>query len=798
MDCNNLPVGYILKNGEYRILCTLGQGGFGVTYQAEQVSLGRKVAIKEFFMKEYCSRNSGTYSIYISNQGSLEQIKRYRAKFLKEARMIASLYHPGIIRVLDVFEENGTAYYVMVFLSGGSLKDKVDKEGALQTDEINKYMNQICLALEYLHGQNILHLDIKPSNILFDKNGNAVLIDFGISKHYDESGEQTTSTPAGISKGFAPLEQYQIGSLDTFTPATDIYSLGATLYYMVTGTVPPEAITIYNQGLPSLNSSIPDYIKETIKQSMQSRREDRPQNVEKYLSLLTEDEISEDDTNLILNQDNIIKRTDTEHTNEYNKQTTNQDIEKKAKEVQNKVIATISYCIYKQQRKYRWKRYPIVFGILFVFFSTIAYCLKDILFDGLQRLWTDGSVDYFIFYGISLLSFILALSLIVTVASCSSFIDRELSSEWDEEVIEKKSPMNFLTRNYKITWLFEFLCPNDSEGVIGFLSSLSFFLPLCMWLENSFYRNSFVPNASSLVILGVCLMLLVIYQSDFHSSGGRYSWIENKRFFKEDKLVETDSISNLNFYFYGLVSRERWIIEKGKVDYHSSTWASEGSQKIYNGQIIKFQKIDGQKRSEGIEIENGHEYVDLGLSVKWATCNIGASLPEQKGLLYAWGETKEKESYARGNYSFYENGDWLSSLRLSKYVTKKRFGRVDNKKELDLNDDVAHVVWGGIWRMPTDYEMRELMELCIWEPVTYNGINGYFVRSKKYGPERFIFLPYVDSQEGTIKSVSGCYWTNTLYDYMVRSATILSFGQYGKHISFDSRYHGLPVRAVCS
>ena len=284
MSNNELKKHSFLQNGKYEILRTLGQGGFGITYLAEQVALQRKVAIKEFFMKEFCRRDADTSHVSVPSEGSCELVNRFRAKFIKEARMIASFDHSGIVRVLDVFEENGTAYYVMNYLPGGSLNEKVKQNGPFTEAQAEKYIRQVADALAYIHERNTVHLDVKPSNILMNTKGEAVLIDFGISKHYDESGGQTSSTPVGISKGYAPLEQGRDGDVSQFKPSTDIYALGATLYYLVTGNVPPEASLVYEDGLDKPDV-ISDRIWKVIEQSMQPRRKDRPQSITEFLAL---------------------------------------------------------------------------------------------------------------------------------------------------------------------------------------------------------------------------------------------------------------------------------------------------------------------------------------------------------------------------------------------------------------------------------------------------------------------------------------------------------------------------------
>ena len=283
----SLKVGTLLENGKYRIEKVIGQGGFGMTYLGEQVNLGRKVAIKEFFMKEYCNRDEGDSKIYTLSQGSSELVERFRVKFVKEARSLARFRHPNIVSIIDIFEENDTAYYVMEFHAGGSLADKVKNAPLPEADAV-KYIRQIASALEYVHSKQMMHLDVKPANILLDGEGNAILIDFGLAKQYDNDGRQTSTTPIGISHGYAPMEQYKNGGVSEFSPVSDIYSLGATLYKLVTGLTPPEANDVFEAGLPDLPSTLSPQVCAAIEKSMQPRRANRPQNIGEFLSLLSE------------------------------------------------------------------------------------------------------------------------------------------------------------------------------------------------------------------------------------------------------------------------------------------------------------------------------------------------------------------------------------------------------------------------------------------------------------------------------------------------------------------------------
>ena len=193
--------------------------------------------------------------------------------------------------------------------------------------------------------------------------------------------------------------------------------------------------------------------------------------------------------------------------------------------------------------------------------------------------------------------------------------------------------------------------------------------------------------------------------------------------------------------------------------------------------------------------ENGHDYVDLGLSVKWATCNVGATTPDGYGDYFAWGETSPKSRYDWSTYKYY-NG---SSSTYTKYNTESDYGTVDNKTTLDLSDDAARANWGGKWRMPTKAEQDELRNNCTWTWTTQNGINGCKVTSKTNGNS--IFLPAAGDRSNTSVSFvgsSGYYWPSSLYEGGPNGACYLYFSSGMVAWSANERYRGLTVRAVFS
>ena len=235
-----LSAGTLLHGGTYRIDGVLGQGSFGITYLAEHTGLSRKMAIKEFFMRDLNSR-ADDGSITGMSDGSLSQ--NYCAKFRKEAINLSLLDHPNIVRVTDSFSENGTFYYVMDYIDGQNLNDYV-KNHQVGEREATDIIMAVADALTYMHEQkHILHLDLKPGNVMRrSSDGHIFLIDFGLSKHYSDNGQPETSTTIGLgTAGYAPVEQGNMAKNGEFRPTIDVYALGATFYKLLTGDTPPAA-----------------------------------------------------------------------------------------------------------------------------------------------------------------------------------------------------------------------------------------------------------------------------------------------------------------------------------------------------------------------------------------------------------------------------------------------------------------------------------------------------------------------------------------------------------------------------
>jgi serine/threonine protein kinase len=278
-----------LQGGKYRIERVLGQGGFGITYLATQVSSNRQVAIKELFIggSGQAINDRRGNQVVVTNSANQQSFNQQKAKFKKEALRLSNLNHPNLVKVHEFFEENGTAYFVMEYIDGESLRSKLNKEGKLSESLVLNYIKQILPALEAAHQKSIWHLDIKPENIMVDRQGHAYLIDFGASKHIERSGALTTSLTLAYTPGYcAPeltdlLNESEDGfaeALREIGPWTDIYSVGATMYNLLTESIPPSSKRIERNGRNAFSfpSDVSSSTQDLIIWMMKPNRGERP------------------------------------------------------------------------------------------------------------------------------------------------------------------------------------------------------------------------------------------------------------------------------------------------------------------------------------------------------------------------------------------------------------------------------------------------------------------------------------------------------------------------------------------
>ena len=405
-----LPNNTLLQGGRYKIVRHIDGGGFGVTYEAEHVMLHKKIAIKEFFPKSYCNREENSSQVSIGITSKTKVVEKLKKKFIEEAQSLCLFDHPNIVHVFDVFEENGTAYYVMDYIDGQSLKGLIKKNGAMSEHVAVDYIKQAAKALKYVHSKKRLHLDIKPDNIMVDKEGKAMLIDFGVSKQYDEETEENGSTLIGSTPGYAPPEQSS-KDVSKFLPATDIYALGATLYKLLTGNTPPNASLLASGETLDMPSYISANTHNAIEMSMQINKMKRPQSIDEFLKLLLpedaynpENASDNNDENTLIEQEPIRQ----------SKQQTEEEIRRKIEEEYRKKE---ELRLYEEERKRKKeeqrrkeeqrieeekKKADVKFGFwLWTFLVVLCYCgIASIIAPYISNISSDAVAGFLFLFGV--------------------------------------------------------------------------------------------------------------------------------------------------------------------------------------------------------------------------------------------------------------------------------------------------------------------------------------------------------------------------------------------------------------
>lgn len=285
-----LKVNTSLQGGQYYIEQVLGQGSFGITYRGYDTMREERVAIKEFFMKGVTERDETDNSVSVSDISNYATFREQKEKFRKEAKRLSTLSNSHIVRVHNQFEENGTAYYVMDYVDGENLRERMNRTGQpLTEDEVWNILPQVLDALKTVHDAGLWHLDLKPGNIMIDKYGYVKLIDFGASKQIDpHRGGATAHTTISFTPGYAPREQMD-QRYEKFGPWTDIYALGATLYALLTCKRPPLPSDIDDDSSADKHTALalPSYISERMRnlvvRMMSTNRKYRPQSVDEVM-----------------------------------------------------------------------------------------------------------------------------------------------------------------------------------------------------------------------------------------------------------------------------------------------------------------------------------------------------------------------------------------------------------------------------------------------------------------------------------------------------------------------------------
>ncbi len=290
-DASSLPIGTVLK-GKYRIVSHLSSGGFGKTYLAVYGPHDTKVAIKEFFMSTANQRETDGVSVSVDHtKKNADAFDSQLAKFKKEYERLKQISNVHVVKVHECFEENGTAYYVMEFVEGDDLKSRLKQRGKPYAEKtVLGYLKQILDGLAAIHSANLMHLDIKPANIMITSRGDVKLIDLGASKDYESGYGATVFTGVAYSDGYAPSEQVN-RNYDKIGPWSDFYALGATIYHLLTCNDIPTWTDIQEDKSSDKHIALPmpgisEGTKQLVVWMMNIERLKRPHSVEEILTRL--------------------------------------------------------------------------------------------------------------------------------------------------------------------------------------------------------------------------------------------------------------------------------------------------------------------------------------------------------------------------------------------------------------------------------------------------------------------------------------------------------------------------------
>ena len=779
-----LPVDTLLQGGKYRIVRFISSGGFGCTYEAIHVNMEERVAIKEFFVKDFCNRDETTAHITVGTVGKRALVDKLRRKFADEARALYKLKHPGIVRVSDVFEENGTAYYVMDYVDGLSLGEIVKRDGALPEARAVRYIRQVAEALRYVHDHNRLHLDIKPGNIMIDSDDNAILIDFGASKQYDEEAGENTSTLMGKTPGYAPLEQMG-NDVVKFLPATDIYALGATLYKLLTGITPLSAnVLASGEELDPLPETISEPTRRAISAAMQIRKNDRPQTIDAFLALLDASTAAASDETVFDDDATVVTASQ-----QAPHQSTPQPKPQPAAKTYKSVLPS------EPKRSFFGRHKWLTAAACIAIFAVIGFVMLRVISSNdthelISVSPATGSIDGhdYVDMGLS----VMWATYNVGATSPSDFGDyfawgeTTTKSEYTEENSKTNNKsIGDIAGNPKYdaaraNWGGQWRMPTKAEMEELRDNSTWEFV-----IVDGYYRGlKFTSkiNGNSIFLTS---------HRDHLDDGDGYYWSSTPH--------ESDTSCAYGFYFfnsylvdYDMRDCDQYIRPVFDPNAKDNTTASskapvqsavdstpkQPASKPAQTSSPTQQQVTTTNQKALTGTIAGHEWVDLGLSVKWATCNVGASTPSAYGNYYAWGETNTKSEFFDENCKTWER----------------------NMRDIsgDYSYDAARVNWGGSWRMPTKAEMQELVNKCTWTWTSQGGHNGYKVTSKTNGNS--IFLPAAGIKDGSSLldvGVYGDYWSSTPSGGDSQRACYLFFCDVGYDVvDYSFRSFGQSVRPV--
>ena len=741
----------------YRLIRRIGRGGFAEVWLADDTLADIQVAVK----------------IYGGMDDEGLKI------FVKEINKVYHLNHTNLLKPQHVAAWNGMPYLVMTYCSAGSIEKKI---GQITEQEVRKIIHDVASGLEYLHSNNIIHQDIKPANILQDAMGNYVIIDFGISTLARDTLRKSTlmgNTSAGTLAYMGP-ERFTKDSAPIF--ASDIWSLGAMLYELLEGKTPFPAD--FGGGMQKAGAEVPD-ITANVSQELKIA-------IYQMLSLNTWDR----PTAVALAHGNVRKKHIPTQPIGNNRTLPKTEIQTN----NDKVITPIS--------PYRTTLLEKILQAMTFLWGIFVFVLATImLIDDFNSLDVQEIVHHI---NLGCVNLILAVICLIELLKPNSKI--------------ATAKLLIATIVILVATILSLYLAESPE--IGYYQFSVFLVPTmlsCLLLQIvNFIRINIHKNRSQRAAvqsnkfpkgqkywLGMCALILVIsyfiptiVDKIKIENGEINAWVEildehnhtsviyeAKPFYV--KLNKQQDSKRIHYHLTGAERNKHSFGIPLSAYYYDDYTPSEGSKQVSVN--VNYTSINGIKlkiRTQYFDVQRRIDLmVDLGLSVKWASCNLGADSPEKHGDYYAWGETYSKSEYTWSTYQLSEG----NTTTLLKYSSNH-----DNKSQLESSDDIARKSMGGQWRIPTYDEQRELTNDCDWTYTSHNGVKGYLVKSRKNSNS--IFLPVTGCKSGANlygEEEYGYYWSSTVNSNDNTEAWILNFSSKGFGFYNSNRYIGRCIRPVC-
>lgn len=761
------------KQHTYRIVKVLGQGSFGITYLAtiQCNDTTRQVAVKEFYMRDINKREGD--SVSGGSQSAL--FERYKRKFLKESINIGRLNHSNIVKVLESFECNNTAYYTMEYCEGGNLNDYINTlpEGKLSEECAINYFLQLASAVEYMHHHKMLHLDIKPANVMLRNNSEAVLIDFGLSKQYDENGHpESTTTIGGGTPGYAPIEQIDYQEGDGFPVTMDVYALGATLYKMLSGERPPKASDLHNGTFPShvlRNKGVSEKYIQAIKVAMESRLSQRFPTVAAFVAVIKgeaqcSDYFPQDAT--LPDDSTAAGKEPVAHDGKGHDGGTHT-----RKSHRKWLLAVVAMAL-------------LVVGVIgfFVRNNNTSHPLEEA---APQEIGNHTYVDLGLPSGILWATCNVGATQPEESGNHYAWGETITKIDYDEtEWSVDTSAMCNISGNEKYDaarayWGYTWRMPTRAEW--------RELMHYCKWeriVVNGVYGMKAIgPNGNS-IFLPATGAKIGSEHINKDSLGAYWSATSGN---EENSLLISPYIDCYLFTpekSYTFMAKYSCGYAIRPVSDKIAPDAPQGNPPRLDENSQSHETTTGTQAitSDSIGYENGYMWIDMGLpsGTKWASHNMGAKSSSGHGYYYEWGET------------------WVGKHDDDSCATYN----------IEMNDisgnaqyDAARAQWGGCWRMPTIAQWEELADECIWIWEKINNVAGYKVISRVNNNE--IFIPaageYYYGQKFDV-GTGGVYWSSTPGDglYYNEYAQCFIFDKRTRDVVNEFRFSGIPIRPVCS